>query len=271
MPRVLSVEDRVGDWSRVSASQISMFNRCEQQYAFKYAMRLPEALKSFFAIGRAIDEGCNVANSSKIQSHQTTPVKDVTEIAVTELETMKDEAEWDVDDPFAQIKDRLPGLVSVLHKDVLAIVQPKAVQQEITVEMENWKFFGIIDMLDEDNIRHDTKTAKRSWPKGKEDSEIQPVIYSLDRPGATTFRYDIVVQTKEPKIQQLTRVVTPDQKEGMRRLAGRLKTRMDELRVDPEKAVPTGYGNMIFCSRKMCSFWRECQDRWHLPIKGSEE
>lgn len=266
MAKVLNPADTIGKWEHVSASQLTTLFFCEQKYAFRYGMRLPDPKTGSLALGTAVDEAAQAHNREKMETHQNKPLAHVQEIAVAKLEAQKDDTKWDPADPFNEIKDEIPGIVKVLWDGSLSQVQPVAVQEEVRVEFDNWHLLGYLDVRGDDGVVRDYKTAKRSWADGKETTEVQPVIYTMHAAGASTFRWDIAVRNKTPKLQQVSRVVTPVAKEGMKRLAAKTKTRADQLRLDPELALPTGYGGWL-CSKKLCPFWGACEKRWGQPIK----
>lgn len=271
MPRPLSGADTIKGWEHVSASAMTTLFFCEQKYAYRYAHKLPEVKSGFLSLGTAIDDAAEAFNRMKLAKHENAmPSKEVVEIAVAGLEKLKDETAWDPDDPMSLMKDQIPGMVGELYKLSLSVVQPAAVQEELKVEFDGFHLLGFNDVRGEDGITRDYKTAKKSWSKGKENQEVQPVIYTMNDFGESKFAWDIMVRTKELKLQQPTRTVKPSEKAGMKKLANAAKTRMDQLRLDPERAMPTGYGGWL-CSTKLCPFWEACFAKWQLPIKGDSE
>ncbi len=75
---------------------------------------------------------------------------------------------------------------------------------------------GVVDVVCDDGVPLDLKTAGRMWAKGKEDLEIQPDFYlaAMNQGGWTMnpefkFRYLIITKSAKPKVQlrETTRTV----------------------------------------------------------------
>lgn len=264
MAKVISFDERLPSFEHISGSQIRELSECEQRYAFKYALGLPNPPTSSLALGKAIDHATNAFNTRKIETHENTmPLADVVEIAVAALESAKDDVQWN--EPLSELKDETPGMVKVLYDGSLTITQPVAVQEEIKVEFGTWHITGYVDIRDVSGVRRDYKTSKARWPENKPLTEIQPVLYTMGEPGESTFGWDIAVRNKTPVIQRPTRIVGPRAKEGMRKIAAHFKVRADQIRLNPEAALPTGYGGWL-CSHRQCPFHVECYKRWGQPI-----
>ncbi len=72
----------------------------------------------------------------------------------------------------------------------------------------DYPLLGYIDLIDEDGYIIDHKVTKRSWAKGKEHTDPQLTAYALayrqiSKKKEKGLRFDVMVRTKQPKIDQL--------------------------------------------------------------------
>jgi len=251
----------------ISNSQLEMLLRCEFQYAERYGRGIKKPPRSAMSFGSAFHEGTLFNLSRKIDSGKDLPTSEVVEVAITGLEIRADETEWD-DEPLSDCKDGMVGLIEVFQEESAPSIQPAAVEEEVRVGFtgKDWQLLMYRDVREVDNTTHDLKTAGRSWPKGRELTKTQPIIYTIPDPGESKFVYDVAVRTKTPKTQTITRIVTPEEKAGMLGLLAAAKAAGDQLKADPDRALPTGYGGNL-CSKKWCGYWEACNAKWKLPIK----
>jgi hypothetical protein len=250
---------------RISKSQVSEFLACEARWAFRYVEGVKRPAGSDAAFGVALHEGCLGSLEQKIESGEDLPPAEVAEMTVAALEESRDEFEWD--QPFATVKDALPATAEVFQLEAAPSIKPLAVEEKLEVEVADadWGLVGYIDVRTEEGGR-DLKTARSRWPKGRERTELQPVLYTLDEPGESRFGFDICVRNKTPKVDIRERVVTEGEKRAALRLLGGLRSRMELLERGLMPALPTGYGGML-CSRRWCRFWDLCEERHGLPVK----
>lgn len=250
----------------LNQTQVGMLLRCQQQWWFWKTLG-PKPPKAALTYGSAFHDGIGWDYASTLVLGQHQPVKEVIEVAVFGLENRKDATEWDT--PFVEAKDHLPKMVEVFHAEVAMHVQPAAVEEKIELRFEgqSWRFRGYVDLREQDGTLVDTKTAARSWAEDRPQTELQPLFYSLAEPDQPSrFRFDIAVKSKQPKVQRLERVVTPEQKQGALALLAGAKSVMDSIQSGLAPALPTGYGGNL-CSQRWCGYWHECQAQWKLPIK----
>ncbi len=217
------------------------------------------------AFGGAVDDGVSFNLAQKIETHEDLPTKEVIEVAVTGMEIRRETTEWD--EPYADVKDQVPGVVRAFQGQCAKTIQPVAVQEKITIDLEGeqWGIRGYIDVREE-NAVVDVKTAKRSWSAGRELTEMQPLAYTCGEPGDSKFRFDIAVRTKTPKVQRVERLVSQDEKVSFLNYVALMKGRMDEVKSDPDKALPTGHAGML-CSKRYCGYWEMCHARHGLHIR----
>lgn len=102
------------------------------------------------------------------------------------------------------------ALLKTYHKIVAPKVQPVEVEREfnLPIQDENYTPKGYIDLIDKNNLVIDHKTTKRSMRQDMIDSDLQLTTYSLAYRKLAgkeekSLRFDVMVRTKQPKIQQI--------------------------------------------------------------------
>ena len=98
----------------------------------------------------------------------------------------------------------------LITETVSPTIQPVQVEREFNLDLDgcDYTLKGFIDLVDQDNVVIDHKTAKRSWNEGQADKDLQLTAYALafrtlERRDEGGLRFDVMVRTKEPKIQHL--------------------------------------------------------------------
>lgn len=267
-------EDEPSSQMHFSQSQIGLKAKCDQAFAFRYGEHKKKPPTGAMTFGNCFERAINASLENRLETGDNLPTKDVAEIAVAEIEDEKDETVWLPDDPFAKAKDQLPPLVGVYHDGFVPEIAPVAVQKEVKFDFaldgETATWVSYIDVEEEDGTLRDIKTTKRKWTSGKELQEIQPVTYTMHRPGdGPMFRFDIGIRGKKPSVDVRNVLVTAVEKKAFGAAFIALAESALELKRDPERARPTArfMPGAWWCSKKWCGFWQECQARWNLPIK----
>lgn len=262
--------------SHVSKSSIGMLFRCEQQWVYRYVFGKKSPPTAALTIGSAFHDGTNTNFQQKTTTRRDLPVDQVVEAAVHGLERRKDETEWAGKNEYTEAVDMMPRIVRRYQEDQAATIQPAFVELEKRVTLRapdgnTVDLLGYIDVVSEEegeNGRrriYDIKTAGRAWSEAKVTTALDPALYTIDEPGTSTFTFHVAVKKKTPKVQHLVTRVTPAAKASAQFKVIAAKKKMDELRADPERAVPTGYGGNL-CSRRWCAYWAECEKRWRHTV-----
>lgn len=121
---------------------------------------------------------------------------------------------------------------------------------------------GYIDMIADDRVPVDFKTAKHKWTQEQADSSLQPTFYlaglhaqdfikASDFPAK--FRYIIFLKTKKPDVQIIETTRTD---EDVINLFGLVEGCWQQMQ--SENHLPTGIGSWK-CSSNYCDFWNICQ------------
>lgn len=133
---------------------------------------------------------------------------------------------------------------------------------EFTVPGVPVPVIGYIDVIDEDGVPIDLKTASRAWNAGREHDELQPAFYiaALDQGGwehnpKSLFRYYIFTKTKSPEVYVLE---TSRSRADIQWCFGLIQDVWDGI--ENEIFPPTGIGSWK-CSPKWCGYWPLCRGR----------
>ena len=199
--------------THLSASQITMFQRCREQYRRRYILGEKERPGAALVWGSADHYAHEVNFAQKIESHTDLPLADV-ELAfaegfdaAVERNGGESEVEWGKDKPGA-MKDDGVKLVAAYHKLVSPKVQPTAVESEFSLEIPGVAVpvIGRID-LETAGPAIERKTAKRSSKTVDPKWRIQGLIYQLAH--GKSVDWHLSIKSKVPNI------VTPETEPGL--------------------------------------------------------
>jgi predicted RecB family nuclease len=118
---------------------------------------------------------------------------------------------------------------------------------------------GFIDMIQNDGVPIDIKTASKRWSQDKADNSLQATFYiaTLEQLGMiklpATFKFMVFTKTKNPAVQVLETTRTHQD-------VFALYSRVNEVwkAIQREVFTPTDPDNW-WCSHKYCSFWDVCE------------
>lgn len=196
----------------LSATQISMYQRCREQYRRTYVLGERARPGAALVWGHADHYAHEVNFAQKIDSHEDLPVGDVQmAFAVgfdeeVERKGGESEIEWGKDTP-AKMKDDGVALVTAYHNIASPKIQPTAVEVSFSLDVPGSPVpvVGRVD-LETAGPGIERKTAKRSSTKVEPKWRLQGLIYQLAR--TKEIDYHVSVKTKTPAI--LTPAEHPD-------------------------------------------------------------
>lgn len=144
----------------LSASSVTTFLRCGQQWYFSYvaAVKSPPSLKQ--ARGLAVHKAVETNMVQKISSRTDLPVTDVEDAYSTEYDTISTDSESSPKE-IGEYKDSGIKLVRLHTKVIAPEIQPVWVEQPVQFELNKIPFSGQIDLMDEMGRIRDTKTTAR--------------------------------------------------------------------------------------------------------------
>ncbi len=161
-------------------------------------------------LGKSIHSTLEENYRQKIKTKQDLPIEQWTDFFSDNWEKGASETSFEKDEKPGVIKDEGVKLIKTYHELIAPKIQPVSVEKEFLINVYGLKYplLGYIDLVDDDGYIIDHKVAKRSWPKNQEHKDLQLTAYSLAYKRLKGkcekgLRYDVMVRTKEPKIQQL--------------------------------------------------------------------
>ena len=198
------------DSKHISVSQVKMFLRCPLQYKFRYIDGLKIPATGSLLLGKSIHSALEGNYSQKIETKQDLPAENVLALFSDRWEKEVKETIFDDDEKAGAVKDDGIKLVTVYHQQIAPLIEPRHVEKEFNLAFENVSYTlkGIIDLVDVTGTIIDHKTAKRSMSPDDVASDIQLTCYALAYRSVfgareKELRFDVMVRTKVPKLQQI--------------------------------------------------------------------
>lgn len=195
----------------LSVTQIKMYLRCPLQYKFRYLDGLKIPPVSAITLGRSIHSALEINYTQKIKTKQDLPVAQVTDIFSGFWEQNIEETLFAEDEKPGKIKDEGIGLITAYQGQISPTIQPKVVEKDFELSFQNvdYTLKGKLDLVDSQDIIIDHKTTKRNMSEKDAATDLQLTCYSLAYRHALglkekALRFDVMVRTKNPKIQQIT-------------------------------------------------------------------
>lgn len=214
------VEAPPGAPIRISSSSLSDWESCPKKYYFGYVLKLKRPTNHALFFGRKFDEVLNYNYGNKKITDKDLPKADLQDYFRAGFDAEKDQVEmWEDHDP-ADLKEIGTKGVEAFANEVTPAVHIEEVQPkfQMTFEQSNVTLTGIPDFVEKSGTIGDNKTSGKSYGENKILQAHQPVIYSLskdwDSDKPREVRYDVLVKTKKPKVQQLKLLVTKEYRDA---------------------------------------------------------
>jgi hypothetical protein len=239
------------------------------QFALRYGKHLIRPPTAPMTFGSAWHDGAGVDYHHKSETGEHLPVEDTVEHAVESLRARKDETLWG-DEKFGDCVDQLSELQREYARGLARETNPikGGVERQLKITLgKDVEVTGYIDVVDEIGSI-DLKSTAKKWSARQAQTMLDPLIYTMDEPGVSTFRFHIGVRKTFPEVHLVTLEVDESAKAGARSYTHFAAHEMQKVINDPEDpglSLPTGFGGFM-CSQRQCGYWRECQARWGLPI-----
>ena len=197
----------------ITQSFLGMWSACPLSAYYRYieGKIVPPGVAALQ--GTSTDAAVTYGAETIIKTGSDAPLKDKVDLALTTFsEKKKDHQFWEDDDENALMK-QTEQLVTTHHNVIGPNLKPVRTQEAILVEGPEFNLAGTIDIVEENNLLVDTKTAGKSneYPaKGILQSAMYTKLYrekyNVEPSG---FRFDVVVKNKTPKIEQVNANVGP--------------------------------------------------------------
>tara|TARA_R100000700_G_C3178529_1_gene154301 strand:+ start:1884 stop:2696 length:813 start_codon:yes stop_codon:yes gene_type:complete len=258
----------------LSPSSITQYLKCSAQFMFRKLIgNKPPSIALLY--GKSVDEAINVDMEQKILTRKNLPMDDIKDAFVTEWDENKDDTEFHSNDKPDALREI--GINSVGHwSDTVAQdIQPKFVQKKLAVEFDDFDFdiLQFADVITEDDVIIDNKTAGRSVSKNKKsgrlviphDHRLQLTMYDLgyevnESTKAKSLGLDYLIKTKTPKVQQSRWMPNQQDRQYVLGL-------MEHVANGVKKEVFIPNRNNMMCSKRFCAYWQECEKKYGGRVK----
>lgn len=255
----------------LSYTQLNMLLRCGEQYRRRYleGERVPPG--SAGALGKSFHLAQESNYRQKITSKRDLPVKAVTaafsdafDVESKDVLWTPEEAEAGIAKVKGELKDEGVKLVEVYHTEVAPAVQPESCEEIIPVALDGFPYDlkCVVDLVDDQQIVHDSKTRARSPTAEEADKSMQLTAYALAyrvsrKEQEKGLQLDVAVRNKTPKIVTLPTKRTNEQ-------IGRFLETMARAATAIQGGVflPAPEGAW-YCSSKFCGYYGTCKVRPH--------
>lgn len=195
----------------ISVTQVKMFLRCPLQYRFRYMDGLVIPPTSSLTLGKSIHTALEANYRHKIETKHDLPEQTVLDLFSDRWDKSVGETLFEEDEQAGSVKDDGIRLVTAYHKEIAPQIEPKHVEKEFNLAFDNVSYTlkGVIDLVDTKDTIIDHKTAKRSMAPDDVASDLQLTCYALAYRSVfgvqeKELRFDVMVRTKVPKLQQIT-------------------------------------------------------------------
>lgn len=261
--------------THLSATQLSMFERCPEQFRHRYVLGEKEAPSGAMLWGTCDGKAHEVNWSQKIETHQDIPAAEVQEAFASLLDAEVDERggasqiDWRDDTP-ASIKDRGAALVGHYHRTVSPRIQPTATEEAFSLDIPGVPvpFIGYIDVSTAD-YTVERKTAKGSAKQIPPHYVLQTLGYALARQrpvelhiSTKTIKPAVYTPTEEPGL--LMPFTTSTVGRAERIVAARARQIMALYDTfGPHSPWPDAIGTMAWNTAvcKMCGYGPEASNK----------
>lgn len=245
----------------ISASQINMYLKCPQQWAFRYIEGLKSPPGAALTLGSCFHGATAKNYEQKIESKADLPEDEVCDIFSTQFESAKHDTAWYEDEKPGEVKDAGIETLREYHKVIPPTVQPAQVEMKFTLGFTNLdeKFLGYIDLLDDTGKIIETKTTSRKPSEISHDHKLQATAYATGyrvkyKRQESASRIDYAVSKKNPEIVSMPLEITAQDMDYFLRIVPMV---LDGIK--KEMFIPNR-GHFL-CSQRWCGYAELCMKR----------
>jgi hypothetical protein len=245
----------------LSPSQVNCFLDCPAKWCFRYLIERPETKSGALAVGDAVHATIHSALATKlVERHEPEP-EDVREAyAVAWAEALSD-AEFRDDEDAEDLARLGELLVEKYLAEAVPQIEPARLEHPVEGEIAGVKVRGRIDILDVHGQIIDVKTAGKKPGSVPADHLLQLVTYDLLCPESRgRARLDTLVKAKTIQYVPQSIEIGPDDVEYAETLYPLVQLAMRDGVFYPRR-------DHCICSRKHCSFWRDCEKEYGGKVK----
>lgn len=252
----------------LSVSQLKTYVGCSAKWYYRYiqGIKTPKSMSLHF--GSCFDEAMNTNYTQKMATRKDLTAAEASDVFSTNWNGEIGNVALDKDDVPSEQYDTGIKCVREYMGTIAPSIQPRAVQKKVKVTIPNfdYDFVGFIDLIDQDDVIIDNKTAANSPPMDKatglhryssHDDFLQMIAYATFGPVANEgiipphCRLDYTVKLKTPKVIQVKVMPTAQDKGFLMDLMGRVADGIKH-----EVFIPNRNNNL--CSRKYCGYYDMC-------------
>lgn len=266
-------ESEQGQILRLSPSALTIFAKCPFQFYALYILRIRQPLNHALFFGNIFDDTMNYNYKDKITSEKDLPRDVVTDFFVTKFDSEKQRVgSWEDKKP-KDLREVGAKGVSAFMEEVTPDVHPVEVQTRLsmTFQENNLVLVGYPDFIERGGVIGDNKTAGKSKRQEEIDRAYQPLIYSLFKDQTSEapreVRYDVLVKTKKPKIQQIRTTVTgEDRRNGLKYISNTVAL-INSMK-QTQNFPPMGYRGPATWVCSYCAAADLCRKTWGTKVES---
>ncbi len=242
----------------LSASRVIKYLHCPWGYRYAYVEKLYKLPTSSLTRGIIFHDILKVNYRQKVETHQDLPVNQLKERFAADFDLF--ETDFRDDDP-GMILDSGIRALEEYQRVIAPTVQPVEVEESFVMEFKKvkWNFQGKVDLVDDLPQMRETKTTSKGVNKVKPDHWIQATSYIMAirrKLGLKTMKarvdYAVCLKTTQ-RVESFEIEITESDERSFLFLLAEVAKGV-EAEVFPHHRIDN------FCSRRYCSYWRECEE-----------
>jgi hypothetical protein len=239
----------------LSPSQASTFLNCSARWFFRYGAGLPDPASGGAVCGKAVHAMIAYWMAAKLDgvTLESAGIADAWDHA---WDASAEGAEFAATDDIDNLKASGLALTQKYLTEAAPSIEPAAVEVPVTGVIAGVPVRGIVDIVDTSGRVIDIKTKSRKASEVSPDHAFQLATYTKLMPRASgEARIDLLVSTREPQLIQIDHTPGAAGAHLVERLYPLVAEGIAGGLYLPNRASMT-------CSRRHCSYWRECQQEF---------
>lgn len=248
----------------LSPSMVNKYRQCPRQFYYDYCLKLPRQGSAYTAFGSAFHAMAEENYYQKVRTAKDLPMGLLLDFFRDNLQ-YQDDVDWkEQTESLDDMKDQGVATVKAYQETVAPGIQPQVVEHVWSMEINNrpWIISGKTDLIDIDDNIHELKTTNTlpakprdgSPPKPKYDHGFQVSTYVMGR-RAETGRSDVqgrLTYARRGKGETMSLDVELESAQS-------IVSTFDNVATSIQKEWWPPFRSHYLCSRKYCSFFRECE------------
>lgn len=199
----------------LSYSSIVRFIMCPRSWEYHYIHRIARPVSSALFVGSCTHGALEHNYKQKVLTHEDLPVDEVLQWFSDRWDTLDPSVgrpasstgaeslgiDWKNKDPGLE-KDMGVAMVGKYQKTIAKTVQPVVAELGWSRKVDDMKIIGRVDLIDDNAIVTDFKTASRRPRRGSWHTDLQPTFYALGMKSAIVFEYHYMLKLKSPAVEK---------------------------------------------------------------------